>query len=95
MTKKEMVAKLKAMFIDKFGEREVELTNKVFLAEHTDCGSEYLSKIRYNGKQFEWYKDFWDYGWETTQKEINEHAIEIFSDALGLEIEIGYFIKSC
>lgn len=98
MTKSEIINEMKKMFIDKFGAGvEVELEHPIEVAYSWDVGSTMLSKIRYNGEtnQFEWYRDFWNSGWETTQNQITNHAISIFSDALGLKVgtKTDYFFK--
>jgi hypothetical protein len=87
MTKEEIIKELKTMFISKFGNKEVELSVPIPI-EHDREGTAFLQKIRYNEetKTFEWYKDYFDYGWKTTQTPINNHAIRIFSDALGVKV---------
>lgn len=97
MTKKEIIEKLKSMFIERFGDDERVLSEPIRLSDDWQSGACYLSKIRYNRitKQFEWYKEYWNYGWQTTQGEINKHAIRIFSDVLGIKIssKTEYFIE--
>jgi hypothetical protein len=88
MTKKEIIKELKTMFISKFGNKEVELSVQIPIEHDIEYGTAFLQKIRYNEetKTFEWYKDYFDYGWKTTQTPINDHAITIFSNALGVKV---------
>ena len=53
----------------------------------SETGTAYLSRIRWNGKYFEWYKEYWDYGWSNDQDVFYSYAIEALSDCLNVKIE--------
>lgn len=62
---KEIFDKLKEEFKKQYGFQEVELLNPIVLERDQECGTAYLQKLRINSEtdEFEWYKDYWDYGW--------------------------------
>lgn len=95
MTKAEVLAKLKEMFIEKFGaNKEVSLNEPIEIYHSWDVGSAYMTKIRYNGKEFEYYKDYWSWGWKNDQSVFNRYALTALSDCLGVKVKTKteYFI---
>jgi len=96
MTKKEIEEKLKSMFIEKFGVgTEVSLKGRIVIDHSWDVGDTDLTKVRYNGKKFEYYKECWGAGWDDKQSVFNKHAIAILTDALGVKVKTKteYFIS--
>lgn len=96
MTKKEIEEKLKSMFIERFGVgTEVSLERCIVIDHSWDVGDTDLTKVRYNGKEFEYYKECWAADWENKQSVFNKHAIAILSDALGVKVKTKteYFIS--
>ena len=96
MTKKEIIEKLKSMFIEKFGVgTEVSLKRRIVIDHSWDVGDSGLTKVRYNGKKFEYYKECWSGVWDDKQSVFNKHAIAILSDALGVNVKTKteYFIE--
>lgn len=87
MYKHEVLKTLKEEFIKRFGHLEVKLKNEIPIYQGFETGTAYLSRIRWNGKYFEWYKEFWDYGWEDDQDVFYSYAIEALSDCLNVKIE--------
>ena len=94
MTKAEVLAKLKEMFIEKFGvNKEVSLNEPIEIYHTWDGDSAYMTEIRFNGKEFE-YKDYWDGGWKNNQSVFNRYALTALSDCLGVKVmtKTEYFI---
>ena len=97
MTREEVISKLKLMFIERYDIGVgVGLKQPITIDHCWDGGYAWLTKIRWMGekKGFEWYRDGWDCGWKSDQKPMEDHAFEIFPDALDVEIETRteYFI---
>jgi hypothetical protein len=96
MTKEEVIQKLKIMFIEKFGVgTEVSLKKRIVIDHSWDVGDTDLTKVRYNGKKFEYYKECWGGDWDDKQSVFNKHVIAILSDALGVNVKTKteYFIS--
>lgn len=95
MTKKEAIERLKLMFIEKFGVgTEVSLKRRITIDHGWDVGNTNLTKVRYNGEKFEYYKECWSGDWDDKQSVFDKHIIAILSDALGVEVKTKteYFI---
>lgn len=95
MTEKEVIETLKSMFIEKFGVgTEVLLKKRITIDHSWDVGDTDLTKIRYNGEKFEYYKECWSGVWDNKKSVFDKHVIAILSDALGVEVKTKteYFI---
>ena len=94
MTKGEVLETLKRMFIGRFGVEEVNLKNQIQIDYSWDVGSTYITKVRFTGKKFEYYKECWSYGWEGKQNIFNKYGIRILSDCLDVKVKTRteYFI---
>lgn len=87
MTKSEILEMLKERFIERFGiNKEVNLKNPIQIDYSWDVGGTYITKIRYNGERFEYYKECWSYGWEDKQSVFNKYGIRALSDCLGVRV---------
>lgn len=76
---------LKQMFVDKFGVgREVALKRKISF--DTDFGVIHISKVRYNGNEFEIYFEGKVCGWQRDKVKFHRYAEAILSDCLDVEI---------
>lgn len=82
----ELFNKLKEEFKKKYGTKEVKLPNPIIIERDRECGNAYLEKLRINPNtnEFEWYKDYWDYGWrkEREVKEFNKTFANVWFEAL-------------
>lgn len=95
MTKGEVLETLKKMFIERFGvNKEVNLKNQIQIDYSWDVGGTYLTKVRYNGEKFEYYKECWSGDWEYKQGIFNKYGIRVLSDCLGVKVRTRteYFI---
>ena len=95
MTKGEVLETLKEMFIERFGvNKEVSLKNQIQIDYSWDVGGTYLTKVRYNGEKFEYYKECWSGDWEDKQSIFNKYGIRALSDCLGVKVRTRteYFI---
>lgn len=95
MTKGEVLETLKKMFIERFGvNKEVNLKNQIQIDYSWDVGGTYLTKVRYNGDKFEYYKECWSGDWEDKQSVFNKYGITALSDCLGVKVRTRteYFI---
>lgn len=95
MTKGEILETLKEIFIERFGvNKEVNLKNQIQIDYSWDVGGTYLTKVRYNGDKFEYYKECWSGDWEDKQSVFNKYGITALSDCLGVKVRTRteYFI---
>ena len=95
MTKGEILETLKEMFIERFGvNKEVNLKNQIQIDYSWDVGGTYLTKVRYNGDKFEYYKECWSGDWEDKQSVFNKYGITALSACLGVNVRTRteYFI---
>ena len=95
MTKGEVLEMLKEMFIERFGVGVEVDVNKPIKIEHSwDVGGTYLTKVRYNGEKFEYYKDCWSGVWEDKQSVFIKYGITALSACLGVNVRTRteYFI---
>ena len=95
MTKGEVLETLKKMFIERFGvNKEVNLKNQIQIDYSWDVGGTYITKVRYNGDKFEYYKECWSGDWEDKQSVFNKYGITALSDCLGVKVRTRteYFI---
>lgn len=97
MTKGELLETLKEMFIVRFGVgTEVDVKEHVEIDYSGDVGGTYITKVRYNGDEFEWCieKDCFGGGWEHKLNVFNKYGISILSDCLGVKLRTRteYFI---
>ena len=91
MTKGEVLETLKKMFIERFGvNKEVNLKNQIQIDYSWDVGGTYITKVRFNGEKFEYYKGCW----EDKQSIFNKYGISALSDCLGVKVRTRteYFI---
>lgn len=87
MTKSEMLETLKERFIDHFGiNKEVNLKSPIQIDYSWDVGGTYITKIRFNGEKFEYYKVCWSGDWEDKQSVFNKYGIRALSDCLGVRV---------
>ena len=95
MTKGEVLETLKEMFILRFGiNKEVDLKNQIQIDYSWDVGGTYITKVRFNGEKFEYYKECWSGDWEDKQSVFNKYGITALSDCLGVKVRTRteYFI---
>ena len=95
MTKGEVFKELKEMFIKRFGVgKEVNVGKRIEIAHSWDVGGTYLTKVRYNGKKFEYYEECWSSDWVDNEKVFNEFGIRALSSCLGVKVRTRteYFI---
>ena len=95
MTKGEVLETLKEMFIERFGiNKEVSLKKQIQIDYSWDVGGTHLTKVRYNGEKFEYYKECWSGDWEDKQSIFNKYGIRALSDCLGVKVttRTEYFI---
>ena len=95
MTKSEVLGTLKEMFIERFGVGVEVGVNKEIEIEHSwDVGGTYLTKVRYNGEKFEYYKECWSGVWEDKQSVFSKYGITALSGCLGVNVrtKTEYFI---
>lgn len=95
MTKGEVLETLKEMFIERFGvNKEVDLKNQIQIDYSWDVGGTYITKVRFNGEKFEYYRECWSYGWEDKQSIFNKYGIRALTDCLGVKVRTRteYFI---
>ncbi len=95
MTKSEVLETLKEMFIARFGVgTEVDVNKRIEIDYSWDVGSTYLTKVRYNGERFEYWKECWGAGWEDKQSIFNKYGITALSGCLGVNVRTRteYFI---
>ena len=95
MTKGEVLETLKEMFIERFGVgTEVDVNKCIRIDYSWDVGGTYLTKVRYNGERFEYWKDCWYSEWEYQESVFNEYGITALSACLGVNVRTitEYFI---
>ena len=95
MTKGEVIETLKEMFIERFGVgTEVDVNKRIEIDYSWDVGGTYLTKVRYNGKRFEYYIECWSGDWEDKQSVFNKYGITALSACLGVNVRTRteYFI---
>lgn len=95
MTKGEVLETLKEMFILRFGiNKEVDLKNQIQIDYSWDVGGTYITKVRFNGEKFEYYRECWSYGWEDKQSIFNKYGIRALTDCLCVKVRTRteYFI---
>ena len=95
MTKGEVLEALKEMFIVRFGVgTEVDVNERIEIDYSWDVGGTYLTKLRYNGQNFEYYKECWSGDWEDKENVFNKYGITALSDCLGVNVrtKTEYFI---
>ena len=95
MTKGEVLETLKEMFIERFGvNKEVDLKNQIQIGHSWDVGGTYITKVRFNGEKFEYYKECWSGAWEDKQSVFNKYGITALSVCLGVKVRTrtDYFI---
>ena len=95
MTKGEVLETLKEMFIERFGVgTEVDVKKLIEIDYSWDVGSTCLTKVRYNGERFEYYKECLDADWEDKQSVFNKYGITALSACLGVNVRTRteYFI---
>ena len=95
MTKGELLETLKEMFIERFGIGvDVDVKEHIEIDYSWDVGSTYITKIRYNGEKFEYWKDCFGGGWEYKRNVFNKYGIAALSDCLGVKVRsrTEYFI---
>jgi len=83
------------MFIERFGVgTEVDVNERIEIGYSWDVGGTCLTKIRYNGEKFEYYKECWSGVWEDKQSVFNKYGIRALSDCLGVKVRTrtDYFI---
>ena len=87
MTKSEILEMLKERFIDHFEiNKEVNLKSPIQIDYSWDVGGTYITKIRFNGEKFEYYKVCWSGVWEDKQSVFNKYGIRALSDCLGVRV---------
>lgn len=87
MTKGEVLETLKEMFIERFGvNKDVNLKNPINIDYSWDVGGTYITKIRYNGERFEYWKECWGAGWEDKRSVFNKYGMRALSDCLGVKV---------
>lgn len=95
MTKGEVLETLKKMFIERFGVgTEVNVNKRIEIDYSWDVGGTYLTKVRYNGERFEYWKECWRANWEDKQNVFNKYGITALSVCLGVNVRTRteYFI---
>lgn len=82
----ELFNKLKEEFKKKYGTKEVKLPNPIVLYSDRECGTAFLNKLHINPEtnEFEWYKEYWDYGWypERMKEEFHKTFANVWFEAL-------------
>lgn len=77
------------MFIKRFGvANEVNVGKRIEIARSWDVGGTYLTKVRYNGKKFEYYQECWGGDWVDNNKVFNEFGIEALSSCLDVVVRV-------
>ena len=95
MTKCEVLETLKEMFIVRFGVgTDVDVNKRIEIDYSWDVGGTYITKVRYNGERFEYYKECWSADWEDKQSVFNKYGITALSGCLGVNVRTRteYFI---
>ena len=96
MTKQELVKELKDTFIARFGKDvEVGLKHPICCIKDWQCGNGYIESVRYNGGGFEYYLNYWSYGWKSDKSTFDKYAIQILSQCLGKKVKTKteYFLE--
>ena len=82
----ELFNKLKEEFKKKYGTEEVKLPNPIVLYTDRESGPAFLDKLRISPitDKFEWYKEYWDYGWypERMKVEFGKTFVDVWFEAL-------------
>ena len=82
----ELFNKLKEEFKKKYGTQEIKLPKPFVLDVDSMTGTSFLSKLRINPDtdEFEWWKEYWDYGWypERMTKEFNKTFADVWFEVL-------------
>lgn len=82
----ELFNKLKEEFKKKYGTQEVKLPKPIVIEYDRECGTALLDKLRINPEtdEFEWYKNYWDYGWypEREEREFVKTFANVWFEAL-------------
>lgn len=95
MTKGEVLETLKEMFIVRFGiGTEVDINKRIEIEHSWDVGGTYLTKVRYNGERFEYYKECWSGKWIDDESIFDKYGITALSTCLGVNVRTitEYFI---
>lgn len=89
-TEEKLIDELKKRFIKKFGKGvAVSLRKRIEVAHSWDIGDTYVTKVRYNGKTFEWYHSDWCGRW-TNDNLTNLKTIKALSDCLGCSVAVKH-----